>query len=133
MPYINIGKVTEELNELAGNKVTKGHEIIAFQAPTAENNYTWYRKYADGWVEQGGYQNTSDWTTINLPVTMANTNYYVYATSTDGIENVTTIAPKITNVSSSKTVSSFKVMQSYNSNTYYNGRLYWEVKGMYAQ
>lgn len=34
--------------------VAKGHEVIAFQVPTAANDYTWYRKYADGWVEQGG-------------------------------------------------------------------------------
>lgn len=30
------------------------HKVIEFQAPTADNGYTWYRKYADGWVEQGG-------------------------------------------------------------------------------
>ena len=30
------------------------HKVIEFQAPTSANNYTWYRKYADGWVEQGG-------------------------------------------------------------------------------
>lgn len=29
------------------------HKVIDFQVPTA-NDYTWYRKYADGWVEQGG-------------------------------------------------------------------------------
>ena len=28
--------------------VTKGHQVIEFQEPTAANNYTWYRKYADG-------------------------------------------------------------------------------------
>ena len=30
------------------------HKVIDFQAPTSANGYTWYRKYADGWVEQGG-------------------------------------------------------------------------------
>ncbi len=30
------------------------HKVIDFQVPTASNGYTWYRKYADGWVEQGG-------------------------------------------------------------------------------
>ena len=30
------------------------HKVISFQVPTASNGYTWYRKYADGWVEQGG-------------------------------------------------------------------------------
>ena len=24
--------------------------VIAWQTPTAENNYTWYRKYKNGWV-----------------------------------------------------------------------------------
>ncbi len=28
--------------------------VIESQLPTAENNYTWYRKYKSGWVEQGG-------------------------------------------------------------------------------
>ena len=28
--------------------------VVAYQKPTPENNYTWYRKYKSGWVEQGG-------------------------------------------------------------------------------
>ena len=50
------------------------HRVIEFQAPTAENNYTWYRKYADGWVEQGGVFNNST-NLITLPVAMANNKY----------------------------------------------------------
>ena len=73
------GITTEEMN----NKVNIGHEVIEFQEPTAANNYTWYRKYRDGWVEQGGYaavrgqQNT----TITLPVEMADANYVVQVTN----------------------------------------------------
>lgn len=57
--------------------VTKGHEVIAFQEPNVGNNYTWYRKYADGWVEQGGIiaQATSAEVNLNFPVIMADTNY----------------------------------------------------------
>lgn len=56
--------------------------VVAFQAPTAQNNYTWYRKYASGWVEQGGVYDrggySTSWnTTILLPVTMADSNYTV--------------------------------------------------------
>lgn len=56
------------------------HRVIAFQAPTSGNNYTWYRKYADGWVEQGGrIDNGSLVNTVDLsvvfPVEMADTNY----------------------------------------------------------
>ena len=24
--------------------------VVEWQTPTAENNYTWYRKYASGWI-----------------------------------------------------------------------------------
>lgn len=51
--------------------VTQGGNIVdvvvAFQIPTAENNYTWYRKYASGWVEQGGRTKSST-TTITFPI-----------------------------------------------------------------
>lgn len=52
--------------------------VVAFQLPTADNNYTWYRKYASGWVEQGGIKETGT-TTINFPVAMANTAYWYIA------------------------------------------------------
>lgn len=60
--YFYVGEFTQTaLENTAGiraedlnNKVDVGHQVIEFQAPTAGNNYTWYRKYADGWVEQGG-------------------------------------------------------------------------------
>ena len=59
--------------ELTYNSTTKGLRIhngstkggylvdtvVAFQAPTASNNYTWYRKYSSGWVEQGIHGNLS--------------------------------------------------------------------------
>ena len=72
---------------LAG-KVSTGHELIAYQIPTSGNNHTWYRKYSDGWVEQGGVLSGSqsiaagaegNLGTITLPVAMANTNYTVTA------------------------------------------------------
>ena len=46
--------------------------VIESQLPTAQNNYTWYRKYKSGWVEIGGSSTSK---TVSLPVTMANTNY----------------------------------------------------------
>ena len=72
---VDIDNITTELN------ACYAHRVVEFQEPTAQNNYTWYRKYADGWVEQGGHNqaiqadNTDHWNYINLPVTMANTNY----------------------------------------------------------
>lgn len=55
--------------------------VVEWQAPTDLNNYTWYRKYKSGWVEQGGSMTfpvagTSMATkTITFPIAMANTNY----------------------------------------------------------
>lgn len=61
--------------------------VVEFQAPTAENNYTWYRKYKSGWVEQGGRtsnftntgQSTGESKTVILPIAMSDTYYTVNA------------------------------------------------------
>ena len=60
--------------------------VIDSQEPTAENNYTWYRLYKSGWVEQGGLLpiESSGWRpsrTINLIIEMANINYSVFWTN----------------------------------------------------
>lgn len=56
--------------------------LVAVQRPTAENGYTWYRKWSDGWVEQGGIATTTSAVTItvNLPITMADNSYCVLTT-----------------------------------------------------
>ena len=64
-----VGVTTETVNSLSA------HAVIAFQAPTSTNNYTWYRKYADGWVEQGGNSTSETETRFYFPIQMADTNY----------------------------------------------------------
>lgn len=116
-----------QVDSLLALKVSTGHEVIEFQAPTAENNHTWYRKYADGWVEQGGTTESSggsDAKNITFPVEMANTNYVVQVTiyaalpfgspgNNPGVKNDNTTTG----------------MKIYSGNT---GSLFWEVKGMAA-
>lgn len=61
----------------------RGHGIlVASQMPTANNSYTWYRKYADGWVEQGQYTTTTSGqiTQFNYPVAMSDSNYTLQIT-----------------------------------------------------
>lgn len=128
MSYINIGKVTEELNELAGDKVAKGHEVIEFQAPTVDNGYTWYRKYADGWVEQGvGPRDlTSAVYTFTFPIPMQTSNYFVLTGLNDSL-NTTTMTIKVTG----RTTTSLQCRNTYQtSGSTINGWV--EVKGMYA-
>lgn len=60
-----------------------GDYVVETQLPTAENQYTWYRKYKSGWVEQGGEINggaTHTDITIPLPVTMADEHYTLIRT-----------------------------------------------------
>lgn len=57
--------------------------VIVSQKPTAGNNYTWFRKYKSGWVEQGGFipfASTGGWTNgdVTLPIEMENNFYQIY-------------------------------------------------------
>lgn len=57
--------------------------VIESQSPTAENNYTWYRKYKSGWVEQGGTcisSSTQNQFAVTYPVEMADANYNLQVT-----------------------------------------------------
>lgn len=66
------------------------HKVIEFQAPAADNGYTWYRKYADGWVEQGGVLSATT-TSVTLPVEMIDDNYpvQIFYVKTAATSNVT--------------------------------------------
>lgn len=81
-----VGMVVAQVGEL------NSHRVVDFQIPTSANGWTWYRKYADGWVEQGGnvtiqaqQANTSQTTSVSLPIAMQNQSYGVTVTFiTDG-------------------------------------------------
>ena len=119
------GKADTDLNNVNNNI----DFIIDSQEATAENNYTWYRLYKSGWVEQGGYHdhgsvaNTfSD--TINLPIEMQDTNYTAFATI-----NTSTQGQVGIEVSEKNTVS-IKVRAYPNyGNSYTQRYSSWEVKG----
>ncbi|MCM1294204.1 MAG: hypothetical protein NC311_01425 [Muribaculaceae bacterium] len=53
--------------------------VVATQIPTAENNYTWYRKYKSGRVDIGG-EYAGNEKTVQLPIILQNTNYTVQIT-----------------------------------------------------
>ena len=99
--------------------------VVAEQLPTSANNYTWFRKYANGWVEQGG---TYSWSgngekgPVSLPIAMSNTNYQVMMTTVG------------TDVDGSDTTTIYsRTTSSFNIGAYASSReLVWEVKGMAA-
>lgn len=99
--------------------------LVAVQRPAAGNNYTWYRLYSDGWVEQGGHipADTDTAITINLPVEMADTNYSWNV----GVDLDRTTQPTWNNVSLfNRTTTTVDIMQD--SIVVKS----WEVKGMAA-
>ena len=109
--------------------------LVAFRAPSSANNWTWYRKYASGWVEQGGQAtiaaqntNTQLFTDVNLPITMANQAYMVnVAFITDG-GNTTGLRNNANGRGTTKlTIGTYSMTGI--SNSYI---VAWEVKGMAA-
>lgn len=65
-------------------------ELIAEEKPTAANNYSWNRIYADSWVEQGGLFDAPNNSAgveepVTLPISMTNDKY----TATIGVHNTT--------------------------------------------
>lgn len=113
-------------------KVDKGHEVIAFQEPTSGNNYTWYRKYADGWVEQGQKKiqiahNSKG--LITLPVVMANTDYIAQAGSNQ-VNSSGTFGANSTVSANAGTTTQVRLGQFNSASA--NMDVWWEVKGIAA-
>ena len=126
-PAIDTGMILEALNDKVDRDcrnvdTTSGADVVVeYQRPTAENNYTWYRLYKSGWIEQGGPNNTMN-KTITFPKEMANTNYTIigpgFVIANYGRSSVIT-----------KTTTGFTTDSSANN----SGTDYWEVKGFAAQ
>lgn len=98
--------------------------VVAWQTPTDQNNYTWYRKYKSGWVEQGGF-----WLgniEKPLPIVMQNPNYTLLCSlyNDEANNNVHLHGIKIY----SKTKNSFIIKATYDSQVY-NYKLYWFAYG----
>lgn len=79
---ITIGQLTESINDKMDrdglNAETSWIFVVSKQDPTPENNYTWYRKYSDGWVEQGGMLYGTGKVTVTLSIEMVDTNYNIF-------------------------------------------------------
>jgi hypothetical protein len=108
--------------------------VVESQQPTAGNNYTWYRKYKSGWVEQGGIATTdgSNATPITLPVEMVDANYMPFIqgrTQTDGYGNAGWHVMPVNTATSTQTSTRFYAQASI---TGYNLNFGWHVEGMAA-
>lgn len=113
-------------------RVAKGHEVIAFQAPTAGNNYTWYRKYADGWVEQGGTLQTAA-NSLTFPIEMADTNYQWYANAVpQDFGNFRKLAATRATTGLTGLNNLYGTSVAHASAAVWDAGTFWEIKGMAA-
>ena len=84
--------VSSDLRGIVGGELywrdNKVVTLVAEQLPTADNGYLWYRKYSNGWVEQGG-RIIGSWTigqgaeqvpTVTMPIPMNTTHVYPFFT-----------------------------------------------------
>lgn len=105
--------------------------LVAVQRPSADNNYTWYRKYSDGWVEQGGIQignSTYGKATVNLPVEMADNTYQAFGNigwpnetawyTTTGSAPGQALITDVCGATTDKTTTTFSI-QSFSTHNWY--------------
>lgn len=125
MTDINVGQFSEALNDKMDRDLQNvdsthgGDAVVAYQKPTS----------ASGWVEQGGVVTTHNDTTVtvDLPVTMANTNYYVNKCNLSTSSQVNNFSYR-TFACATRTTTSFQTF----ANALSAGGFMWEVKGLAA-
>lgn len=138
---INYGALSEAINDKmdrdglnADIKPAAGYGVdyvVEWKVPT-ESDPSWYRKYASGWVEQGGqFTKTANPTYCTLPITMANTSYYINTSfnsnnSASKYEKTAYFLKETTRFGMN--MGSYNAQETNTNNTICN----WEVKGMAA-
>lgn len=136
------GITAETLNGKAdtdlGNIPANYDYVVESQMPTADNGYTWYRKYKSGWVEQGGRWTGSFSisargvvnTPVTLPVPMADATYQAFAMATAQVGLLAiTNPPNYPNTTTTLNVPIKEVLNSDRTVT----EFIWQVSGMSAQ
>ena len=126
---------TQVLADVAANTaaIAGADYVVETQLPTAQNNYTWYRKYKSGWVEQGGIGTTTSGNALAVvfPIVMSDANYTLNVT---GQSPVSTTASTIHGCHyTTKTATGCSIIcLAGNSGNYIAGNVSWEVKGIAA-
>lgn len=97
--------------------------INSYLITTYHSNSTFYRKYSDGFIEQGGYHNAN--ATITFPIAFTSTNYYLYSAISFNFDNATGI-PQVLKVNNT----SFKLRVATSDNIFnWTDLCYWYACG----
>ena len=71
-----------------GNLTWKGNTVVCVESWKSGNK--WYRKYSDGWIEQGGNCVTSN-PTLSFNIAFSDTNYNIVGSENQGDDNARAI------------------------------------------
>lgn len=133
LPISRVDELIDKLNEINNNFNIINNKLdsmkYVIESGSNENNTQWYRKWSDGWIEQGGYvSNPSSNETVTLLKSYNNINYSIqcqYAHDSNSTGRFLSVG--------NKTNSTFMVRTGASNLDNWSGSypvpFYWEVKG----
>lgn len=107
-----INDLVDKLNEINTKFDTINSKLnsMKYVVETGSNNNGWYRKWSDGWIEQGGIISTTSadtYYTVNLLKNYSNNNYIINTTILN--KNTNAMFCCVNNTSQEITISSFTI------------------------
>lgn len=127
---MNVPGLATKANVDLSNVLNNIDFVVESQLPTAQNNYTWYRKYKSGWVEQGGTLQTAA-NSLTFPIEMADTNYQWYANPVpQDFGNFRKLAATRTTTGLTGLNNMYGTSVAHTSAAVWDAGTFWEVKGM---
>lgn len=100
---VSAGTYTSVTVNAQGHVTSGSNPVNAYVVSSGNSNGNWYRKWSDGFIEQGGSVTAYGTSTITFPIAFATTDYYFFANyrnTTDSsnieIRNMGPINPKTT-------------------------------------
>lgn len=101
----------------------------AYVTETWHSGTSWYRKWSDGWIEQGGRVNAVDYSSktqnVTFMVTMSNTNYFAVFNTVDSSHDSWDFSSRVSLLK----MGGMTVKGSRNGNSAYTGESTWYVCG----
>ena len=83
---------TKYLDGLASGELLWGNKPVISVVESWRDGANWFRKYSDGWIEQGGFTPSREWVTLNTPFASAEYTVVgqtiIYETSTVGFAQI---------------------------------------------
>lgn len=106
--------------------------VIESQLPTADNGYTWYRKYKSGWVEQGGTVTTASGaaTPVTLPIPMVPNQFFITNSSRQPVDDWSAV-PTVKKDGDGTKIA-VAIVPVSGSGTWVSGTIDWQVSGVSA-